>query len=496
MGQVNADPNVDRTKPNDRDYSDSTRTKGTSLVGNPFTRYIGFSLLLTYHYVLWFGPDSFYKTDLLANKVTYSWLVNLIFTALVMTAAVLTLSRTKRLSDTKILSYILPIALAITTLLLEYVPFCWFMGFIHMGLAAIAGGLEGLVWILWGECLFREGAHFSVTHIGATFGIILLASMIVSCALPAIVTPIFVNLLVVVSGILLVHQTKKNLTTGSILLPKKASKVTVKNVAYVCLIAFATSFACYYLAAIIPWEYLPLKQATFMLGICVAALVLIAMSIGCSLLKIQTGMFKIFPYLLVLAIAGLALLIADTNYDFPAFLIAVSVSSVLEVSLLMYFGNLMNRGYFAPVTAFALSVISIRAGIALGNSLALFYEAHPDLWVAAAPETALVLIIMLAILLVPMSKRESAIIELTSTPASPAEVDIVCDEIIEEFKLSAREGEILKLIARGNTAANIANKLVISSHTVNTHIRHIYDKIDIHKRSELIDYINMRRNDS
>lgn len=33
-------------------------------------------------------------------------------------------------------------------------------------------------------------------------------------------------------------------------------------------------------------------------------------------------------------------------------------------------------------------------------------------------------------------------------------------------------------------------KLVISPYTVNTHVRHVYEKIGIHKRSELIDYIN------
>lgn len=95
-----------------------------------------------------------------------------------------------------------------------------------------------------------------------------------------------------------------------------------------------------------------------------------------------------------------------------------------------------------------------------------------------------------------MSKRESNIANLISAPASPAQVDVVCNQIIDEFALSEREGEILRLIARGNTASNIASELVISPHTVNTHIRHIYEKVNIHKRSELIEYINMRKSDN
>ena len=51
----------------------------------------------------------------------------------------------------------------------------------------------------------------------------------------------------------------------------------------------------------------------------------------------------------------------------------------------------------------------------------------------------------------------------------------------------------MKLVARGYTVDNISNKLVISPYTTQTHIRHIYAKMNIHKRSELLDYINMHR---
>ena len=66
----------------------------------------------------------------------------------------------------------------------------------------------------------------------------------------------------------------------------------------------------------------------------------------------------------------------------------------------------------------------------------------------------------------------------------------VIKELAAEFSLSARETEIVMLIARGFTTDNVAKKLVISPYTVNTHIRHVYEKVGIHKRSELIDYIN------
>ncbi|MDU1909324.1 MAG: helix-turn-helix transcriptional regulator, partial [Eggerthella sp.] len=76
-----------------------------------------------------------------------------------------------------------------------------------------------------------------------------------------------------------------------------------------------------------------------------------------------------------------------------------------------------------------------------------------------------------------------------------AEIDEICSEVAKEFSLSGREAEILVLIARGYTTNNMAEKLVISPYTVNTHVRHIYEKMQIHKRSELLNYLNMQRSD-
>jgi two-component system response regulator NreC len=57
---------------------------------------------------------------------------------------------------------------------------------------------------------------------------------------------------------------------------------------------------------------------------------------------------------------------------------------------------------------------------------------------------------------------------------------------IEE--LTPREKEVLKLIASGNTNQEIAESLVISVRTVETHRSHIIDKLGLRKRSELVSY--------
>lgn len=52
--------------------------------------------------------------------------------------------------------------------------------------------------------------------------------------------------------------------------------------------------------------------------------------------------------------------------------------------------------------------------------------------------------------------------------------------------LTAKETEVVKLMLLGRNAAGIAEGLVISLNTAKTHIRHVYQKLDIHSRQELL----------
>lgn len=55
-------------------------------------------------------------------------------------------------------------------------------------------------------------------------------------------------------------------------------------------------------------------------------------------------------------------------------------------------------------------------------------------------------------------------------------------------KLTAREREVLKLIAEGHTSREIAEMLFISPKTAMGHRMKIMDKLDLHNRSEIIKY--------
>jgi DNA-binding CsgD family transcriptional regulator len=63
------------------------------------------------------------------------------------------------------------------------------------------------------------------------------------------------------------------------------------------------------------------------------------------------------------------------------------------------------------------------------------------------------------------------------------------------YHLSPREREVLEFIANGLSTPFIADKLCISRSSVKTHIKHIYRKLDVHKRDDLITLINTPEQD-
>lgn len=56
----------------------------------------------------------------------------------------------------------------------------------------------------------------------------------------------------------------------------------------------------------------------------------------------------------------------------------------------------------------------------------------------------------------------------------------------EETKLSSREEEILKLLAEGHSYKTAARALSLSIDTIRFHIRHIYQKLHVHSKSEAV----------
>ena len=64
-----------------------------------------------------------------------------------------------------------------------------------------------------------------------------------------------------------------------------------------------------------------------------------------------------------------------------------------------------------------------------------------------------------------------------------------CTAVGRECKLTAREQEILLLLATGHSRSSISRELFIGEETVKSHAKSIYRKLGVHSRQELIDFV-------
>ena len=92
-------------------------------------------------------------------------------------------------------------------------------------------------------------------------------------------------------------------------------------------------------------------------------------------------------------------------------------------------------------------------------------------------------------------KRKCAAVADTFLLSPMEEADAATDfekagtRIARRCRLSPREIEVLFLLAKGRNSAAIQEALYISVGTANTHMRHIYRKLDVHSQHELIDLV-------
>lgn len=71
------------------------------------------------------------------------------------------------------------------------------------------------------------------------------------------------------------------------------------------------------------------------------------------------------------------------------------------------------------------------------------------------------------------------------------ELEERCNEIAATYHLTAREKEVLLLLAQRKTVGVIERELLVANGTAKAHVRHIYQKLNIHTRQELFDLLHI-----
>ena len=116
-----------------------------------------------------------------------------------------------------------------------------------------------------------------------------------------------------------------------------------------------------------------------------------------------------------------------------------------------------------------------------------FAELESPTLLAAAVTFALVVVsvVFFARVMGPTSEASAAAAPLGTDPDACA--NDVTLAIFEGFALTEREAEVARLLAEGNSQKKIAELMGVSIGTVQTHVKAVYRKLDIHSKQQLID---------
>lgn len=140
-------------------------------------------------------------------------------------------------------------------------------------------------------------------------------------------------------------------------------------------------------------------------------------------------------------------------------------------------------------TGYALSIFSFLVPQAVSEAFEAPLSSLPVFWTLAFA------VIAASLLLVRERDFSSARVfaELCS-PAKPVSaydaMGQTCEAIARDYGLSKREFDVLRYLSAGRTRAYIAETLFISESTVASHCKHIYQKLGVHSKHELMDFVD------
>lgn len=210
----------------------------------------------------------------------------------------------------------------------------------------------------------------------------------------------------------------------------------------------------------------------------------------------------LFRASIVTATIGFLSLILPFDGRFACFSIAVIVASfIAENAITLLTVYAAKHATNSPVQILAWGQLALRAGgllgVIAGNAIAHSVS-------TGMHEEVLPYLVSLEVLLLTFAAiyfvREQNIsrflwevvpgaVETSESDGAPYKTALLADA----YGLTQREQEVLGLLLRGRSIPYIKETLYISTNTAKTHVRHIYQKMGIHERQELLTLANTFR---
>lgn len=356
---------------------------------------------------------------------------------------------------------------------------------------ALSGIGSGWLCILWADALSRlDVEHIEIVVPAAS--VVTLLCTIVFPSIQGIPGVLAVASLPLASGALLLLAYQEHAPKRP--LPRNAARTdaavlgTVLRASLVLSVAY---FAIGCVGAMSESEGLLQALGGFDVPTFIGSAFGIVMALCFVLYTVRIDFASLFRWLTPLLVLALALF--PWQEVAPSF-ISNTITSVADTSMqvitYIYIISLAKKQLAPAALGIGITQGAVQLGVLVGN----ITGAHAAALVASGALNVFVFVLGLicaisfATLLVPQRTAKPVDRVSGSSEASEASrTELLCAALSSECGLSGRETEILGYLAKGRSQPYIREELFLSKNTVATHVKHIYQKLNVHSRQELLD---------
>lgn len=474
-------------------------------------RLLGFGLIYVWSSCLWETPIfSPVRVGASSGDLFSIWLLSACLTPIACITCALA-GRKRELTEYPVLFFIAPLLAVIGTICVAVHPYG--PESLRIPLAIMAGIGTGvgpaIMIVLWVALYASLDIEVTETVVPASFLLIVVCMLIIPSLSTSIAIPLAI-FLPIISGMLLVlsrnaHTSGESTQANFEETHKRAPYPLTSMLRTFLLILVAYAISCMV-------SFLPGGTAAFLAdstAVVIGMLFAVALSVAIVLFSARIDLEVYFrwmsaPLILSVVFAAFPYSITSTISS----ILANAMFTSLEIIMILYFIRIAHKAKLPASFFIGIGVCATYTGLLIGYLLGIEGASLIAAGTLNAQAICLVLvgIVAVAMLLVPREDSawtggySSALISPSVPPtASVSEdrptnphitFDMICDSVAQAHKLSARETEVFKLMAQGRSQPYIRDVLYLSKNTVSTHIKHIYRKLDIHSKEELIDMVS------
>jgi len=232
----------------------------------------------------------------------------------------------------------------------------------------------------------------------------------------------------------------------------------------------------------------------------------IALTVSILVLSSRRGLVPAYRLVLPTMVAGfLALPFTDSDMHMLASTAVTAGFQCFDILTCIVLFDVANRLHVSPLRVFGFGRCVHLGGVCLGwaTSVLLFSDntsVSQPLVMALSLGTVFLLVLTTMLFL---DERDLSPLRILVDAATDTEAEETldrrgggnqapgpwrqrCSDVAARHGLSPRETEVLVLLAKGHSAEYIRKTLVISAPTTKSHVYHIYRKLGVHTREELL----------